>query len=82
MEKVLLFRRSPLFASPFALNHRLLSGVNSEADRTEVQPLAATPPGKRQGGKYPGVSVLDLIRGWLLYNLFRSDYLVDNSLQV
>ena len=31
---------------------------------------------------YPGVPLFDLVRGWTLYNMFRCDYVVDNSIQV
>ena len=34
------------------------------------------------GELYPGVPLYDLVRGWSLYNLFRCDYIVDNSITV
>ena len=84
MEKIRLLRRSPLFASTFVFSasfriypcpkQRLLSSVGS--NRTEGQPA------KKQSGMYPGVPVFELTRAWFLYNLFRSNYLVDNGLQV
>ena len=83
MEKIRLLHRSPLFASTSVLSasfrifscpkQRLLSSMDS--NRTGQ--LA-----RKQSGMYPGVPVSELVRGWLLYNLFRSNYLVDNGLQV
>lgn len=84
MEKLLL-RPSPLLASSLAFapstsfriyscqkqRRRLLSGVDSS--KAEV---------KKRQGMYPGVPLVELIRGWFLYNLFRSNYLVDNGLKV
>ena len=39
-------------------------------------------PGAHTSELYPGVPLFDLIRGWTLYNMFRCDYVVDNSIQV
>ena len=83
MEKIRLLHRSPLCASTFVFTasfriyprpkQRLFS---VDSNRTEGQPA------KKQSSMYPGVPVFELVRGWLLYNLFRSNYLVDNGLQV
>ena len=78
MEKIRVVHRSPLFASTFILAAsfriylcptRLLSGMGS--NRTDHGGQLA----KKQSGTYPGVPVSELVRGWLLYNLFRSNYL-------
>ena len=39
-------------------------------------------PGAHTSELYPGVPLFDLVRGWTLYNMFRCDYVVDNSIQV
>ena len=86
MEKIRLFHRSPLFPSTFvsvAASFKICSCpkrrvLSSSSNRTDHEGQLA----KKQSSMYPGVPVSELVRGWFLYNLFRSNYLVDNGLQV
>lgn len=65
-------------ASSKNIARRQISSTSSSVSNDTVTDKVAN----TSSGLYPGVPLFDLIRGWTLYNLFRSDYIVDNSVKV
>lgn len=72
---LLLLYRSLLSNSPRRAISTSQSSISSEAHENSSDHGA-------HGELYPGVPLYDLVRGWGLYNMFRCDYIVDNSITV
>ena len=77
MKRVLLRRRLFLPSRSLSLR-RVISGSSSSISNEAAGNLSDA----HNSELYPGVPLFDLVRGWTLYNMFRCDYVVDNSIQV
>lgn len=77
MKRVLL--RRPLFLPSRSLSHRRVISSSPSSISNEA---SGNLSGAHGSELYPGVPLFDLVRGWTLYNMFRCDYVVDNSIQV
>ena len=77
-----IFLRERLCVRYKNLPRRLISTRISSSSSSTIS--GETPDGlpETQRELYPGVPLFDLVRGWTLYNMFRCDYVVDNSIQV
>lgn len=79
MRRILLRQRLRLPSRSFNNNspHRLISSSPSSISDEARDNVA-----NANSELYPGVPLFDLMRGWTLYNVFRCDYIVDNSIEV
>ena len=84
MEKVLLLRKwqCPLFPSALAFSSSFKRCWYQKQRLLSDKPNGEAISRNKEQGMYPGVPLTELVRGWFLYNLFRSNYLVDNGLKV
>ncbi|XP_065891514.1 hydroxyproline dehydrogenase-like [Dysidea avara] len=75
--------RTILASSPTLLQQqrRIISKISRYTSNSALATTNSANGRKERVGLYPGVPTYDLIRGWILYNLFRSNYLVENSIK-
>ena len=84
MEKILLLRKwhCPLLPSSLASSSSFKHCWYQKQRSLSNKPNGGAISRNKEHSMYPGVPLTELVRGWFLYNLFRSNYLVDNGLKV